>query len=302
MDPQSFPVAGIALALASAAALTVGNLLQARGMRIMEERMDAGATGSRVGHLVRNRFWLLGTVLLGLAILLQMASLAFAPLIVVQPIGVAALVFTVLLTSLVAKRPPKRAVVRAIALSVIGVAAFVTVAAIVSTQHSIGDAQLIAVLLVLAALLVVTAALMVAGRHRPVPPLVWVILGGVYSAFVATLGKTVILRIQTALRGHDFSFDATNALTLGCIIGIGIAGGLSIYFVQRAHVDNKPEVVVAGLTVIDPSVAVVLGITILGEASDAPLWSVFAFLVAGAVAIAGVIMLSRAERGAAVDA
>ncbi|GAA1918690.1 hypothetical protein GCM10009775_09060 [Microbacterium aoyamense] len=301
MEPESFPIAGIALALASAAALSVGNLLQSRGMERMEQRMDAGATGSPVGHLVRNRFWLLGTVLLGAAILLQMGSLAFAPLIVVQPIGVAALVFTVLLTAIVAKRRPAKSVVRAIAVCVIGVAAFVTVAALVSTQHAIRDEQLIAVLVVLGSVLIVTAVVMIAGRATPTPPLFWVILGGVYSAFVATLGKTVILRIQTALKGHDFSLDATNLLTLGCILGIGIAGGLSIYFVQRAHVGNKPEVVVAGLTVIDPTVAVVLGITILGEASDAPVWSVLAFIAAGAVAVAGVFLLSRAEQRVSVE-
>lgn len=127
------------------------------------------------------------------------------------------------------------------------------------------------------------------------------VLGGVYSAFVATLGKTVILRIQTALRSDDFSFDATNFLTIGCIVGIGVAGGLSIYFVQRAHVDNRPEVVVAGLTVIDPTVAVVMGITVLGEASGAPLSAILAFIVAGAVAIWGVILLSHSEHTVDAD-
>lgn len=296
MDPNSFPVTGIALAIASAAALSVGNLLQARGVHRMQERMDAGSDGSRAANLVRSRTWLLGAVLLGAAVLLQMGSLAFAPLIVVQPIGVAALVFTALLTAIVLKRPPSRAAVRAIAVCVVGVAAFVTVAAIVSTQHAIADTQLIAVLVVLGAVLVTTAVILSAGRSHPTPPMVWVLLGGVYSAFVATLGKTVILRVQTALKAHDFALDATNFLTIGCIIGIGVAGALSIYFVQRAHVGNRPDVVVAGLTVIDPTVAVVLGITILGEASDAPLWAVFAFIVAGAVAIAGVFLLARAEQ------
>ena len=47
MNLESLPLAGIALALASAAALSIGNLLQARGMRRTEARMDAGADGSR---------------------------------------------------------------------------------------------------------------------------------------------------------------------------------------------------------------------------------------------------------------
>lgn len=296
MELSSLPLVGIALALASAAALSVGNLLQARGVHAMEQRIDQRAGGSRVMHLLRNRFWLLGAVLLGVAILLQMGSLTFAPLIVVQPIGVAALVFTVLLTAVVVKRPPTAAVVKAIAICVFGVAAFVTVAALVSTQHPVTDVQLIAVLAVLGGVLIATGVVLAVGRARKTPPMLWVLLGGVYSAFVATLGKTVILRVQTALRTDDFGWDATNILTIGCIIGIGVAGALSIYFVQRAHVSNRPEVVVAGLTVIDPTIAVVLGITLLGEASNAPLWAVLAFAVAGAVAVTGVFRLSRAEQ------
>lgn len=295
MDPTSVPLVGILLAVASAAALSVGNLAQARGVRIMEANAAKGVAGSKVGHLLRNRFWLLGAVLLGAAVLLQMGSLAFAPLMVVQPIGVTALVFTALLTAIVLHRAPSRQVVTAIAICVVGVAAFVTVAALVSTQHAITDVQLRAVLIVLASVLAATGVLWFVARRRTAPPIVWVLLGGVYSAFVATLGKTVIMRVQAALKGHELQWDAENALTLLCLVGIGVAGGLSVYFVQRAHASNRPEVVVAGLTVVDPAVAVVLGIAILGEASDAPVWAMIAFAVAGAVAIGGVFALSRAE-------
>lgn len=295
MELSSLPLAGIALAVASALALSIGNLLQARGVRVMESRAAAGQGGSKVGHLLRNRVWLAGAGLLGVSIVLQMGSLAFAPLIVVQPIGVSALVFTVLLTAIVIKRAPSAQVVRAIVVCVVGVAAFVTVAALVSTQTSITDGQLLAVLIVLVAVLLGTAILLVAGRRRKTPPVLWVLLGGVYSAFVATLGKTVILRVQTLLASGRFVWDAADLLTLFCLIGIGVAGGLSIYFVQRAHADNRPDVVVAGLTVVDPTIAVVLGITILGEAAGAPLWAFFAFVAAGAVAVGGVFALSRAE-------
>jgi len=299
MELDSAPLAGIALAVASAAALSLGNLLQGRGVHEMETRASGGADGSKIIHLLRNHSWLIGALLLLVAILLQMGSLTFAPLVVVQPIGVVALVITVLVTSIMAKQAPSRDVVRAIVTCVVGVAAFVTVAALVSTQHAITDVQLIAILAVLGSVLLATGVFVVFGRKRPAPPVLWVLLGGIYSAFVATLGKTVILRVQTALKQHDLSFDTENLLTLACLLGIGIAGALSIFFVQRAHASNRPEVVVAGLTVVDPAIAVVLGITILGEASSAPVWAIFAFVVAGAVSIAGVFSLSRAESAAA---
>ncbi|MEV4668533.1 multidrug DMT transporter permease [Microbacterium sp. LWO12-1.2] len=295
MELESAPLVGIALALGSAVALAAGNLLQARGVRAMEAEAARGVEGSKAARLVHNRFWLVGALLLGVTVLLQMGSLTFAPLMVVQPIGVAALVFTALLTALITKRKPSRAVVRAIAICVIGVAGFVTVAALVSTQHAITDGQLIAVLVVLAVLLIATGAIWLLGRRADTPPMLWVLLGGVYSAFVATLGKTVILRVQSALRAGGFRPDAAHLLTIACIVGIGVAGALSVYFVQRAHAANRPEVVVAGLTVIDPAVAVVLGIAILGEASGAAPWAFLALAAAGAVAISGVFALSKEE-------
>ncbi len=293
MPIASSPVLGIALAVASAAILALGNMLQSRGV-------TSSATGSlgaqQFLRLLRSRPWMLGTALILAAIVLQLASLTFAPLIVVHPVGVVALVFASLLTAYTARAWPRGREVRAIATSVIGVAAFVTVASIISTQRPITDAQLLAVLIALAAVLVVALGITIIRRGRRVPPVLLVIVGGVFSGFVATLGKTVILRVQTALGEHDYRIDASNLLTLGCLLGIAVSGSLSIYLVQTAHTVNSPEVVVAGLTVIDPFVAVVLGITILGEATGAPLWSMFAFAAAGAVAVWGVLDLARAQR------
>lgn len=295
MEPMSIPAIGIVLALFSALALSIGNLWQARGVRANQERAAKAGAASKFIDLFRTRFWLLGTLVLGLSIVFQMGSLTFAPLIVVQPIGVTALVFTVLLTFLVTKRAPSGGVVRAIAVSVLGVAAFVTVAALVSKQHAITSTQLVWILAVLVGVLVITAVMLIMGRSRRIPAIAWVLLGGIYSAFVATLGKTVIMRIQGILKSHKFEFDLANFLTLGCLVGIGVAGALSIYFVQRAHATNRPAVVVAGLTVIDPAVAVALGITILGEASGASGWAIAVFIIAGAVAVGGVFALSRAD-------
>ena len=136
----SFPVLGIVLAVASAAMLALGNMMQARGVRSGE----AGAFGAKQFFaLLRNRPWVIGALLIGAAILLQLASLTFAPLIVVQPVGVVALVFASLLTARATHRKPSRREMRAIATSVIGVGAFVTVAALVSTQRTIEDRQLV---------------------------------------------------------------------------------------------------------------------------------------------------------------
>ncbi len=182
---------------------------------------------------------------------------------------------------------------------VISLGVFVTVAASVSTQSPITDGQLITVLVVLLVVLVITFVLMAMRRGRRVPPVVLVVLAGLFAGFVATLGKTVILRVQTVLAMDDLRLDSSNVLTIACLIGIAVSGGLSIWFVQVAHTDNAPQVVVAGLTVVDPFVAVVLGITVLQEAAGAPLWAFLVFAVAGAAAMWGVWSLAHKDDGAA---
>lgn len=299
MSIDSFPVIGIALAVLSAALLTVGNLLQSRG--VATRRVGAAGALGQATSLLRSPVWLAGSALFGLAILAQLAALAFAPLIVVQPVGVVALVFASLLTAVLTRQAPPIREVLAIAVCVVSLGVFVTVAAAVSAQTTITDRQLVAVLVVLAVVLVATGVAFAVGRGRRLPPVLFVLLGGLYSGFVATLGKTVILRIQTAVRTDDLRIDDTNLLTLGCVLGIAVAGALSIVFVQTAHTVNNPQTVVAGLTVVDPFIAVVLGITVLQEAAGAPPWSFVVFAVAGLTAIAGVWMLAQAQQDPEAD-
>ena len=299
---SSLPVAGIALAIVAAALLAVGNEFQARGVsKVSANPGDATGLGAKqFSRLFKSGVWLLGTLSLALAVLVQLASLALAPLIVVQPVGVVALVFAALLTAWATHRLPSRRVVRSILICVGGVAVFVTVAALVAQQHAIRDAELIAILVTLGVVLIALGGAFVYflrfSARRAVPPIFFVMAGGVLTGFVATLGKTVILRVQTVLEAPDFMVDSATILTGACVLALLVAGGLSIYFVQMSHTGNRPEVVVAGLTVIDPFVAVILGVTILGEAAGAPWWALILFVLAGGVAVAGVFLLSAAQQ------
>jgi threonine/homoserine efflux transporter RhtA len=51
--------------------------------------------------------------------------------------------------------------------------------------------------------------------------------------------------------------------------------------------------VIAGLTVIDPIVAVLIGLVILQEAATAGVWALVGFAIAGVIAIYGVFSLTR---------
>ncbi len=152
--------------------------------------------------------------------------------------------------------------------------------------------QLVTVLLILSVVLAIFITLFFVMRNRKPRPIFYVIAAGTLFGFVVTLAKVVIDRVRT-IATTPFEFGAADILTLLCLIGLGAAAILGMYFVQTAHSSNPPDIVVAGLTVIDPLVAVTIGVIVLGEAASAPLWAIFVFVVAAAAAIWGVVSLSR---------
>lgn len=293
MTSAELHILGISLAVLSAAALSLGNIWQSRGVQLATERR-----GERrlFVTMLRTRVWLLGTAMFGLAILLQIASLTFAPLMLVQPIGILALVFAVLLGARFGHTSPSRAVYRAMATCLIGVIGYVIIAAQVSKQKPISEPEIVTILGALAAALLAVGIVRIVNRGQTRrAPIIYVILGGVFSAFVASLGKTVILRIQSLLKADHFTFNSGTLLTLACLLGIGLASLLSIYYTQTAYTCNPSDVVVAGITVIDPAVSVFIGILILHEATNAPAWSLAAITACGLIAVFGVFRLSKAE-------
>ncbi|MDF1480101.1 DMT family transporter [Leifsonia sp. H3M29-4] len=286
---------GIPLALIAAVLLAIGTQFQHRGVTIVEEKHEGSKTGlnfRQLKALLARPSWVIGTVLLGLAIVLQLTSLTLAPITVVQPLGAVALVVTAIVNARVTKTPLDRVSIRSIAICVLGVGVFVTIAAFVTQSHPVTATQLWTVLIVLSVVLAILITLFLVLRGRTPRPIFYVIAAGTLFGFVVTLAKVVIDRVRTIII-TDFEIDAADILTLLCIVGLVAASLLGLYFVQTAHSTNPPDLVVAGLTVIDPLVAVAIGIVVLGEAAGAPWWAIVGFVAAGATAIYGVISLSR---------
>lgn len=278
---------GIPLALLGAVFMSFGAQYQYRGVTKVEKLTgtsgSAGLSGRQMLNLLRRPSWVFGTIMLGAAIVCQLAALAVAPIIIVQPIGAVSLVITTLLNARISGHKPTAKSIRSIVACVGGILVFVTIAALFATETPVTDLQLIIILglllVVLIGMLVLWLALRKGGH-----PLFYIVAAGVIYGFVATLAKVVISRIQAE------NFDWLTAL---CAIGLIAAVVLGAYFVQTAYSVGPPDLVIAGLTVIDPIVAVVIGLTILQEAATAPLWAFVGFLLAGAVAVYGVITLAR---------
>ncbi|MEO8261329.1 MAG: DMT family transporter [Pseudolysinimonas sp.] len=286
---------GIVIALVGGVFLALGAQFQHKGVELVEQKHGSGhKAGLSVRQLLRlasSMWWVLGSVLLILAILMQLTSLTFAPLIVVQPLGVVALVITALVNARVSKVKLASPAIRAIVLCVAGIAMFVTIAAIFAKETVVERLQLIVILIILAVVLVALALAFAYFRKRA-SAIFYILAAGVLYGFVATLAKVVINRVGNEIAGvtGGGSFEW---LTIVCIVGMILAATLGAYFVQTAYSVGSPDLVIAGLTVVDPLVAVAIGIVVLGEAAEVPLWALFIWVVAAAIAIYGVFQLAK---------
>jgi len=279
-------LAAIALALFGSVALAVGTQLQNDTVTKHHSPQIVRFTSLRPGQLfdlLKRPRWLIGTSLLALAILFQLSALSLAPLMVVQPIGAVALVITALLNASIYKLKLTPQTWLAIAVTLSGVVGFVSVAARYATESSMSDSKLLQVVGLLAIALIVFAVLFIVSRGR-VRPMNYIFGAGVLFGFVAALAKVVITRLL------QLNFDR---LTLLAVAALALAAVLGGWFVQNAYASGPPDLVIAGLTVIDPIVAVGVAIFVLRESAQATPLAFGLLASAGAVAMAGVLMLSR---------
>ncbi len=132
---------GIPLALAAAVMLAIGTQYQNRGVvQVDAASKTKGHTGLSLGQLkalLARPSWVVGSLILTVGMVVQLSSLAFAPLIVVQPLGAVALVITAILNARLSGVKLDRVSIRAIIVSVAGVGVFVTIAAFVAESHTI---------------------------------------------------------------------------------------------------------------------------------------------------------------------
>lgn len=238
---------------------------------------------SQIIDLVKRPRWLAGTSFMVLAALFQLSALALAPLIVVQPIGALALIITSILNARIYKVRLDGKTIGSIAVILVGVASFVSLAATSAITTEMSDQKLLQVVGIMVLLLAVFAFAFAWSRGN-LGPLSYIVGAGVLYGFTASLAKVVILRVYQG----DY-----NLLTLFAVLSLLAATFLGGWFVQNAYASGPPDLVIAGLTVVDPAIAVGIGIVILGEAAQADMAQVSGFAIAGAIAMTGVLMLSR---------
>lgn len=292
-------IIAIGLALLSAVALAIGAQLQNDAVGIQKKAALSGRSHvsfRQLLDLLRHPRWVTGLAISGFALVLQFTALLLAPLILVQPIGAIALVITSILNARITKTKLNTASIYAIALCTVGLGAFVLMAHQVAVEPEIVDSNLILILGMAIFLIAIFSYIFFSGASK-FKPLTFIVGAGVLYGFVATLTKVVVKRLFNQDGFHRIVTGAiewgTDLLTILALMSMLAAALLGGWFVQNAYASGPPDLVVAGLTVIDPLIAVSIGVVILNEAMDAPWPIMLGFFGAGAMAVTGVYLLSK---------
>lgn len=278
----------LAVVCAVAGAFFLAFGAQRQGSAVQNNTGGLALGGASFLRLLKNPRWVFGLVLLGVGMALNVVALTLGTLTVVQPIGAIALVITTIVNSRDQGIRLNRATVVAITCCVAGSALFVLMAVnVVAENTHVNATQELTVVLLLAVVITLFGGALVLFKHR-LKAFFYILGSGVLFGFVAVLTRIISKQI----------FDPNGLFLLNVqwysVIAIAAAGGLGSWFVQSAYASGPPDLVIAGLTVIDPIVGIAIGITILGELRD-DVPPVVAIAMAGAaiLAIVGVIALSR---------
>lgn len=169
--------------------------------------------------------------MLGAAILLQLTSLRFPPLIVVQPIGTVALVVTTLATARMTRSSPGRRALTSVALCIggVGVSSPSRPSPLRTYRSATGTS--LTIMALLGAVLAALGTGFGFWRHRW-GAVVFTAGAGILFGLVAPLAKTVIARLFQ----DDFEW-----LSLTCLAGLVTAALSGTFLVQNAHTSGSSE-------------------------------------------------------------
>ncbi|MDO5619219.1 hypothetical protein [Kocuria sp.] len=281
-------ITSIILALLAAVGLAVGTHLQHHAVR----------TGSSADTkpLVLRPLWLVGLTLLGLETVLNIAALGLGPVALVQPVGAVSLVVAIAISMKVLRLRMTWPMAGSMVLTLGGVAGFVAVSAHNSQTASLvpGTLTWLNGLLILFSL--VGAVLAATGASH----LVLVALAGLTFGTVAASVHVVASSVMGAINsggGLASAFDLVLHGMLLTVIAIVLASAVGIWVVQAAYASGPPETVLAGLTVVDPMMAVFIGAVVLGEYGNLSAAALTGLLLTGAAAVVGVVLLARSHPG-----
>ncbi len=273
----------VLLALASAASYGVASVLQHQAAEHQGEELALSA-GLAV-RLVRSPRWLLGNVGDVVGFVLQLLALRHGPVTLVEPLLVTSLVFAFPVAALVRHQRVPWAEPAAAVVVTAGLALFLAVARPGPGRGHVPSGQLVA-LVAATAVVVGALVLMARGAEHRRAGLLLAVAGGVSFGTMAA---------SVSITWHTIDAGVVHALATFGPYAVAATGVAGIVLTQAAFSAGVLRLTLPTLTVVQPLVAVAIGVGILTEKVSTtgldPLWEVLGL----AVMVVGVYALAQPE-------
>ncbi|MFI1758894.1 DMT family transporter [Streptomyces sp. NPDC020571] len=268
-------------ALALSVLLSLVSAVAYAGGAIVQEQVAASSPDAQYAPLRRPAWWA-AVSLNGLGGLLHVVALALGPLSLVQPLGALTIVFALPMAALFVGRRAGATAWRGALMATVGLAGLLSVVG-ASDAQSLDTAQRVGAALVTGGAVV---ALMIAGRaahrHPAVRSILLATASGIAFGMSSVFTKTVAV-------------DWTGGVTAGDLPSLAVIGVLAtagMVLSQASYRGAGLAAPLATLTVVNPVVAAVVGITMFGETFRYGTAGTVLALGCGVVAAGGLIMLT----------
>ncbi|MEU4985718.1 DMT family transporter [Streptomyces sp. NPDC021969] len=280
-------------ALALSVLLSLVSAVAYAGGAIVQEQVAASSPGAQYAPLRRPAWWA-AVSLNGLGGLLHVVALALGPLSLVQPLGALTIVFALPMAALFVGRRAGATAWRGALMATVGLAGLLSLVG-ASDAQSLDTAQRVGAALVTGGAIV---ALMIAGRaahrHPAVRSILLATASGIAFGMSSVFTKTVAVDWNGGVSAGD----------LPSLAVIGVLATAGMVLSQASYRGAGLAAPLATLTVVNPVVAAVVGITMFGETFRYGTAGTVLALSCGVVAAGGLIMLTTeriAREGADPD-
>lgn len=231
--------------------------------------------------------WLLGLFFVCLGAAIHLYALTIASVTVVQPVGILAVPWSVLIASRIHGHhiPPR--IWRAVAVTIVGVIGFTWFSARHATQDA--EVHLTPVIISFIVVCVLCAALSVAAT-RSVPwarAMLWSSVGAMFYGLASGMMKAAL---DGLFKHHWGLTDPRVWVSAGLMF---VCYTLGVWMIQQGYASGPAEITVGTMTTVDPFVAVLFGLIVLKEGAGMGLIPSIGMAVTGAIAVYGVLLLSR---------
>ncbi|MEU0224731.1 DMT family transporter [Streptomyces sp. NPDC006284] len=268
-------------ALALSVLLSLVSAVAYAGGAIVQEQVAVSSPGAQYAPLRRPAWWA-AVALNGLGGLLHVVALALGPLSLVQPLGALTIVFALPMAALFVGRRAGATAWRGALMATVGLAGLLSLVGAADAQ-SLDTAQRVAAAVVTGGVIV---ALMIAGRaahrHPAVRSILLAIASGIAFGMSSVFTKTVAVDWTGGVTGADVPSLA--------VIGVLATAGMLLS--QASYRGAGLAAPLATLTVVNPVVAAVVGITMFGETFRYGTTGTLLALGCGVVAAGGLILLT----------